>query len=72
MKRDAARFHKVNGKMLLLERLFRPFINNDWCYESRMVPILMDQLSTEEQYIFNFNPKEIDWELATQLNPYGI
>jgi hypothetical protein len=72
MKKNALRFHKFNGKMLLLERIFGPFVNNDWCLESRMIPILMNQLSREGQIIFNFNPKEIDWNFCAQLNPYGM
>jgi hypothetical protein len=72
MKKNAARYTKLNGKMLLFERIFRPFINSDFCFENKMVPYFMDQLSKEEKIIFNFHPKEINWDLASQLNPYGM
>lgn len=51
MKKNAERFHKVNGKLLLLEKIFRPFVGNDWCFESQMVPLIMDSLSPEERDI---------------------
>lgn len=65
MKKNAERFHKVNRKMILIEKIFRPFVGNDWCFESRMIPYIMDSLSPEERVTFNANPSVIDWNLAS-------
>jgi len=39
--------------------LFRYFYSNDWCFEQKKLYVILDQMSVEEQEIFECNSKLI-------------
>lgn len=56
---------KMNDKVMTLLDLFKNFSVNDWCYESKRTVELVDMMEPEDKIEFNFNPKTIDWNLAS-------
>jgi len=72
MKKNAERLMKMNKRVALVERLFRHFVANDWCFETARIFEMCEQMSKEEQEIFKFNPRVIDWKVLVALNHYGI
>lgn len=72
MKKNAQKLVKLNKRVDTLEKLFRYFVYNDWCYESRKVFEVIDWMDSDERKIFNFSPRSIDWPHLCALNIYGL
>lgn len=72
MKKNAKMLGKLTSRNMLLEKLFRHFVKNDWCHESRRVDELLELLVPEERKLFNFDPRTIDWRVLCALNLYGL
>lgn len=72
MKKNAQKLVKVSNRVSLVERLFRYFINNDWCFENRQLYETLVNMDPEERKIFNCDPKTIEWKSMSGLNVYGL
>ena len=72
MKKDAQRFDKMNKRVALVESLFRYFVENEWCFESKRCVDIMEEMTEDERTEFRCNPKAIDWKVASFMNLYGI
>ncbi len=70
MQKKAKKFEKLNDRMLQFTEIFKPFTINDWCYESKGVFKVLDQMSEHEKTVFNANPRTIDWKVVSSLNLY--
>ena len=58
-KKNVQRLNKLNNKVRQVDGLLKPFVTQDWCFESKRALELMDMLDDEEKALFNFNPKTI-------------
>jgi hypothetical protein len=72
MKKNAKMLGKVTNRNVLLEKLFRHFVKNDWCFETRRLDELLHLMPAEERKLFNFDPRTIDWRVLCALNVYGL
>jgi hypothetical protein len=72
MKKNAEKLIKLNKRVTVVEKLFRHFTWNDWCFESKQVFEVIDWMDPEERSIFNCNVRTIEWKVLSALNIYGI
>lgn len=72
MKKNSQKLVKLNKRVDTLEKLFRYFVYNDWCYESKRVFEVIDWMAPAERALFNCNPRTIDWPALCALNIYGL
>ncbi|CDW88677.1 male sterility protein [Stylonychia lemnae] len=71
-KKNVQRLNKLNDKVSQVVELLKEFTLNDWCFESKRVLEIHQQLDEADKVNWNFNPKTIDWPLMSHLMVYGI
>jgi hypothetical protein len=71
-KKKAQKYHKLNNRVAVVEKLFRHFVATDWCFESIKIVEIFDNMDPEQRKLFNCNPRVIDWKVLTALNLYGL
>lgn len=72
MKKNATKLLKMNKRVALVEKLFRFFVNHDWCFETKAIFEMMEAMDEQDKKTFCFNPRTIDWQRHAHLNLYGI
>lgn len=71
-KKNAEKMIKLNKRITVVEKLFRHFTNNDWCFESKRIFEVIDWMDEDDRKVFNCNVRSIDWRVLCALNGYSI
>lgn len=72
MKKNAEKLMKMNKRVTVLEKLFRHFTSNDWCFESKQIFEVIDWMDEDDRVLFNCNVRTINWKVLCALNGYSI